>query len=52
MTTTGRKFTDVEVEEILEQLDSGAALTHEIAKRYECSPTDIWVLWNERNQTR
>jgi hypothetical protein len=50
--TAKPKFTDVEAEEILEQLDSGAALTHEIAKRYECSPTDIWRLWDERNRAR
>lgn len=44
------KFTDAEAEEILEQLDSGDALAHEIAKRYECSPADIWRLWDERNR--
>lgn len=51
--TTKPKFTDVEAEEILEQLDSGAELAHEIAARYPgCSPADIWRLWDERNRAR
>ena len=51
--TTERKFTDVEAEEILARLDSGAELTHEIAERYPgCSPADIWRLWDERNRAR
>lgn len=49
---TEPRFTDAEVESILEQLDSGAALTHELAERYECGPADIWRLWDERNRAR
>lgn len=52
MTNGKPKFTAAEEEAILAQLDSGAALTHEIAQQYECSPSDIWALWNERNRSR
>lgn len=47
---TERKFTKAEAQAILEQLDAGTALAHEIAKRYECSPADVWRLWDERNR--
>jgi hypothetical protein len=46
------KFTEAEAASILEQLESGAALTHEIAEEHECSPADIWRLWDERNRAR
>lgn len=49
--TTRPKFTEAEVQSILEQLDSGT-LTHEIAKDHGCSPSDIWRLWDERNRAR
>ena len=49
---TGPKFTEAEVQTILARLESGAALTHEIAKDYGCSPADIWRLWDERNRAR
>ncbi|MGH3999034.1 MAG: hypothetical protein ACRDTJ_16445 [Pseudonocardiaceae bacterium] len=49
---TGRKFTKTETQTILEQLDSGDALTHELAKEYGCAPSDIWALWDERNRRR
>jgi hypothetical protein len=46
------KFTEAEAQSILEELDSGDALTHEIAARHECSASDIWRLWDERNRER
>lgn len=49
---TERKFTDAEADSILAQLNSGAALTHELAEQYECRPSDIWALWDERNRAR
>jgi len=45
------KFTEEEAQAILAELNSGS-LTHEIAKRYECSPADIWRLWDKRNRER
>lgn len=50
VTMTGPKFTEAEVQTILAQLNSGEALTHELAERYGCSPSDIWRLWDERNR--
>lgn len=50
MTTT--KFTEAEAQSILARLNSGEALTHELAKEYECGPADIWRLWDERNRAR
>ena len=49
--TTKRKFTEAEAESILAQLNSGT-MTHEIAERHECNPSDIWALWDERNRAR
>lgn len=46
------KFTEEEAQAILAQLNSGRALTHELAKRYHCDPSDIWALWDERNRER
>lgn len=48
---TERKFTDAEAESILAKLNSGT-LTHELAEQYECDPSDIWALWDERNRAR
>lgn len=48
---TTEQFTDAEAESILAQLNSGA-LTHELAEQYECDPSDIWALWDERNRAR
>lgn len=49
---TGRKFTKAEAEEILAKLDAGTALAHELAERYDCDPSDIWALWNDRKRAR
>lgn len=46
------KFTEAEAASILARLESGAALAHEIAEDYGCSPADIWRLWDERNRAR
>jgi hypothetical protein len=46
------KFTEEEAQAILARLNSGEALTHELAKEYECGPADIWRLWDERNRAR
>lgn len=51
-TTTKPKFTKAEEQSILAQLNSGDALTHELAAQYECSPADIYRLWDERNRAR
>lgn len=50
--STKAKFTEAEAQAILAELESGTALTHEIAARYECSPADIWRLWDKRNRER
>lgn len=50
--TTTKTFAPEEADAILEKLDSGAALTHELAEEYECGPADIWRLWDERNRAR
>lgn len=50
--TTTKTFTPEEADAILEKLDSGAALTHEIAAQHDCSPADVWRLWDERNRAR
>lgn len=47
MTTTEKTFTPEEAAAILRQLDDGTALTHELAERYGCSPSEIWALWND-----
>lgn len=52
VTTTEKTFTPEEADSILEQLDAGRALAHEIAASYECEPSDIWRLWDERNRAR
>lgn len=46
------RFTEAEAASILARLESGAALAHEIAEDYGCSPADIWRLWDERNRAR
>ena len=46
------KFTEEEAQSILARLNSGEALTHELAEEYECGPADIWRLWDERNRAR
>lgn len=50
MTTSKPKFTEAKAQEILAKLDSGEALAHELAEEHECSPSDIFALWNERNR--
>lgn len=51
--TTGAKFTEAEAQSILEELDSGDALAHEIAARYPgATPSDIFALWDERHRAR
>jgi len=45
------KFTKAEEQSILARLESGE-LTHVIAADYECSPADIFWLWDERNRAR
>lgn len=51
--TTTPKFTEAEVQAILTELDSGTALTHELAARYpNCEPSDIWALWEEQHRKR
>lgn len=52
MPTTKTTFTPEEAASILMQLDNGTALAHELAKRYECNPSDIWALWNDRKRSR
>lgn len=53
MTTTKKpKFTKAETQSILERLESGQALAHELAYEYECGPADIFWLWDERNRAR
>jgi len=53
MTDTKKpKFTKAEEQSILARLNSGEALTHEIAADYDCGPADIWRLWDERNRAR
>lgn len=52
MPATAKKFTKKQAEEILERLESGE-LTHVIAASIpDCSPADIWRLWDERNRAR
>ena len=47
-----RTFTKAEADVILEQLNNGPALAHEIAASHECRPSDVYRLWDERNRAR
>lgn len=51
VTTTEKTFTPSRAREILRQLDDGEP-THVLADRYQCLPSDIWRLWDERNRAR